>query len=136
MVLTGVAALGLHAVVRPIRPSLALVAVVAGLVGFLAVAAMQALLVVKAVRFEQTFVAVLVCGTGIGLWLALTSANLAATSVAPATHVALGIVSGMAYCLPISLYLTVGQEHPAFYVGSLVGVLGYAGWAIWLSRLV
>ena len=115
---------------------LALAGFLLGLAGMLVIGTLQTLLVLRVVSFEATFAAVLMGGIGIGLWMILGGLAVAMGVVVPPGLLYLGIAAGVAYCLPIVGYRLGGQRHPLFYIGSLLGVAGYAAWAIWLVRAI
>ena len=120
---------------RPSAIRLALVAAVIGVTGMLIAAVLQALLVFGAVRFEQRIAAVLAAGGAVGVWLLLTNCLMLAVQVLPNGLVIFGIVAGVGYILSVLGFHIGGQQHPLFYTGALLGVLGYSIWAIWLGRL-
>lgn len=115
---------------------LALAAFLIGLAGTLVVGVLQLLLVLQVVSFEASFLPVLAGGVDIGIWLALGSLTVAMGVVVPPGWLVLGMATAVGYVLPIIGYRLGGAKHPLFYIGSLLGVAGYAAWALWLVRIV
>ena len=114
----------------------ALVALTAGCIGMLFVAVLQALLVAGKVRFEQTIAQVLAGGAAIGLWLLVANALALAVGGLSWGLAAFGFVAGACYVLTAIGFYRGRQEHPLFYVGSLLMVVGYTVWAVWLGILL
>ena len=129
-------AAALFFVTRRGAAGLALLALAIGVIGMLVAAALQALLVFGAVKFEQTFEAVLAAGGTVGLWLLLTNCLILAARALPGGLTVLGIVAGTGYILAVIGFHAGGQQHPLFYTGSFLGLLAYSIWAIWLARLL
>jgi MFS family permease len=114
----------------------ALVALAVGCAGMVFVAVLQALLVAGKVRFEQTIAQVLAGGAVIGLWLILANALALAAGAFSWGLAAFGFVAGAGYVLTAVGFHRGQQEHPLFYAGSLLMVVGYSVWAIWLGLLL
>ena len=119
----------------PSAPALSLLAAVIGTVGVLVAAALQALLVFGKVKFEQTIGVVLTAGGGIGIWLVLTGYLALAGGALPGGLAWLGLVAGGGYILLVVGFWLGRQRNPLFMAGSLVAVIGYSMWAIWLGRV-
>jgi hypothetical protein len=119
----------------PSAPVLNLLAAVIGTVGMLVTAVLQALLVFGKVRFEQTIRTTLTAGGGIGIWLALVGYLALASGALPGGLAWLGLVAGGGYILLVVGFWLGGQRHPLFIAGSLVALVGYSAWAIWLGRM-
>jgi len=128
-------AAALFLLTRPHAAGLALLATAIGIVGMLVAAVLQTLLVFGAVEYEQTIAAVLTAGGGVGVWLLLTNVLALAAETLPGALAIFGLVAGMGYVLLVVGFWTGGQQHPLFYVGSLLTVVGYSIWATWLGRL-
>ena len=47
-----------------------------------------------------------------------------------------GIAAGVGYLVLVAGFWLGGEQHPAFWGGSLVALAGYAAWAIWLGALL
>jgi hypothetical protein len=119
----------------PDATGLALLAVVVGGAGMVITAVLQALLVLGYVEYEQTIKAVLSAGGAIGLWLILTNV-LTLGEILPAGLVVFGTLAGAGYLLATVGFYKGDQQHPLFYTGGFLIVVGYSVWAIWLGRLL
>ena len=84
---------------------------------------------------KQTFALVLTSGGAVGLWLILANILNLIGQTMPGGLAVFGIIAGLGYILLVFGFLIGEQRHPLFYIGSLVAVLGYSIWAIWLGRL-
>jgi hypothetical protein len=115
---------------------LALLAAVVGIVGMVVTAVLQGLLVIEVVKFEQTITTVLAAGGAVGLWLILTNVLALFGEILPTSLVVFGIVGGVGYVLAAVGFYSRGQQHPLFYIGGLLMVVGYSVWAAWLGRLL
>ena len=114
---------------------LALLAVAIGGVGMVITAVLQALLVLGYVEYEQTITAVLSAGGAIGLWLILANV-LTLEQILPAGLVVFGALAGAGYLLATVGFYRGDQQHPLFYTGGVLIVVGYSVWATWLGRLL
>jgi hypothetical protein len=126
----------LHELFGPNAPALSLLAAVIGTVGMLISAVLQALLVFGKVRFEQTIRTTLTAGGGIGIWLLLAGYLSLASGALPGGLAWLGLAAGGGYVLLVVGFWLGGQRHPLFMAGSLVALVGYSAWAIWLGRVL
>jgi hypothetical protein len=79
---------------------------------------LQALLVVRLVRFKATLGTVLAAGGAFPGGLAWS-----------------GIAAGSGYILLVIGFWLGGQGHPLFWGGSLAALVGYATWAVWLGQM-
>jgi hypothetical protein len=129
-------AVAIYTLTRPGYGWLALLALAVGCIGMTVVAVLQTLLVAGRVGFEQTIAQVLAAGAAIGLWLVVANALALAGGVLPWGLGACGIAAGASYLLAAVGFYRGRQEHPLFYAGSLLMVVGYSVWAIWLGRLL
>ena len=127
--------LALHHLFGPSAPALSLLAAVIGIIGMLVAAALQALLVFGKVKFEQTIGTTRTAGGGLGIWLVLIGYLALASGVLPGGLAWLGLVAGGGYILLVVGFWLGGQRNPLFIAGSLVAVIGYSVWAIWLGRV-
>jgi len=125
--------LALHRLFGPGAPALSLLAAAMGIIGMLVAAALQALLVFGKVKYEQTMGVVLSAGGGIGIWLVLVGCLALASGGLPGGLAWLGVVAGGGYILLVVGFWLGGQRNPLFIAGSLVAVIGYSMWAIWLG---
>ncbi len=129
-------AVALYLLAGPEPGWVALLALAAGCMGMLSVAVLQALLVAGKVRFEQTIARVLAGGAAIGFWLILGNALALAGGTLSWGLAAFGFGAGVGYLLTALGFHRGQQEHPLFYAGSLLMVVGYSAWAIWLGLLL
>jgi hypothetical protein len=129
-------AVAIFLLIRPMAFGLALLSAVVGVAGMLVAAVLQALLVFGIVAYGQTIRAVLSAGGAVGLWLLATNLYVLTAGVAPGGLGVLGVLAGVGYVLTVVGFRLGGQQHPLFYIGAFLGVLGYSVWAIWLGRLL
>jgi hypothetical protein len=129
-------AVAVYLLTRPDYAWLALLALAVGCIGMIVVAVLQTLLVAGRVGFEQTIAQVLAAGAAIGLWLIAANALALVAGALSWGLVAFGIAAGAGYLLTAVGFYRGRQEHPLFYAGSLLMVVGYSVWAIWLGRLL
>ena len=115
---------------------LALLALAVGCIGMIVVAVLQTLLVVGRVGFEQTIGATLAAGAAIGLWLIVANALALAGGALPWGLGAFGLAAGAGYLLTALGFYRGRQQHPLFYAGSLLMVVGYSVWATWMGLLL
>jgi hypothetical protein len=129
-------ALALYHFLRLNAPTLSLLAAAVGMVGTLVAAVLQTLLVFGAVKYEQTIGAVLTAGGGVGLWLLLTNYLALVAGILPHGLAWVGFIAGAGYVLLVVGFWLGGQQNPLFLAASLVTVIGYSTWAIWLGRAI
>jgi hypothetical protein len=129
-------AVGIYLLAGPDHGWSALLVLIVGCAGMVVVAVLQTLLVAGRVRFEQTIAQVLAAGAAIGLWLILANALALAAGALSWGLVAFGIAAGAGYLLTALGFYRGQQQHPLFYTGSLLMVVGYSVWAIWLGLLL
>jgi len=129
-------AVAVYLVTSPDYGWLALLALAVGSIGMIVVAVLQALLVAGYVGFEQTIAQVLAAGAAIGLWLIAANALALAAGALSWGLVAFGIAAGAGYLLTALGFYRGRQQHPLFYAGSLLMVVGYSVWAVWLGLLL
>jgi hypothetical protein len=115
---------------------LALLALAVGCISMIVVAVLQTLLVAGRVGFEQTIAQGLAAGAVIGLWLVVANALALAAGALPWGLVAFGFAAGAGYLLTALGFHRGRQQHPLFYAGSLLMVVGYSVWAVWLGLLL
>jgi hypothetical protein len=126
----------LHKLHQRTAPRLSLGALVIGVLAMVTAAALQALLVLRLVKFELTLVAVPVAFGVIGVWLVLNSYLGRGSGTLPSGLIWIGIVAGGAFVLVIVGFLLGGQQHPLAAVGGLTAVICYPVWAVWFGRLL
>jgi hypothetical protein len=128
-------ALALYHLFRSNAPTLSLLATVVGVAGLFVAAVLQALLVFRVVKYEQTVGAVLTAGGAVGVWLLLAGYLALVSGLLPGALAWLSLSAGSGYVVLVVGFWLGGQGHPLFIAGSLVAVIGYSTWAIWLGRL-
>jgi len=129
-------AVAIYLLTRPGHGWLALLGLAVGCIGMIVVAVLQTLLVVGRVGFQQTIAQVLAAGAAIGLWLIVANALALAGGVVPWGLAAFGTAAGAGYLLAVVGFYRGRQQHPLFHAGSLLMVVGYSVWAIWLGSLL
>jgi hypothetical protein len=92
-------AAALHLLTRHDALTLALLAAAIGVAGMLVAAVLQALLVFRAVEYEQTAAATLSAGGAVGIWLVLANLLAVAAGALPGGLVLTGVVAGAGYVL-------------------------------------
>lgn len=129
-------AAALSRLTRTAGPVLGLLTTLIGITGMLVAATLQALLVFRAVRFEDTLSYVLAAGGAVGLWLVVSNSALLISGDVPAGLALVGIVVGAGYILLAIGWRIGGEKHPLSWAGAGLSILGYSVWAIWLGRLL
>jgi hypothetical protein len=129
-------ALVLHRLFGPNAQMLSLLAAAVGIVGMLVAAAVQALLVLGRLTFEQTVRPAFTAGGAIAIWLLLTGYLALTSSILPGGLGWLGLLAGAGYVLMVIGFWLGEQKHPLFIIGSFAVLVAYPIWAIWLGRLL
>jgi hypothetical protein len=106
-----------------------------GALGMMTSGILQALLVVRLVRFKATLSTVLTAGGAIGTWLVAMNILALAGGTFPGGLAWSGIAAGSGYILLVIGFWLGGQGHPLFWGGSLAALVGYATWAVWLGQM-
>jgi hypothetical protein len=104
------------------------------MIGLLVASALQTLLVLGRVTYEQTIGKVLGAGAAIGLWLAATGCLTLSSGTLPNALRWPGLIGGGGCILLVVGFWRGRQQHALFTVGSLTAMIGYPVWAIWLGR--
>jgi hypothetical protein len=104
-----------------------------GIVAMLSIAALQVLLVVGSVRFEQTLRPILILAGIVGLWWLANSIVPLAHGTLPAGVAWVGVVAGVGSLLGMIGFLMGGQEHPLAAMGLLVVAVSVPIWAFSLG---
>ena len=130
------AALAIHRLLSPHGPPLSLAATIAGIAAMLVFAGLQARLVFRAVRFEQTLNAVLALAAAVGAWWLSTSILSLAQGTLPAGLAWVGVVAGVSNLLTAAAYWTVGQEHPLTAAGFSLNAVAVPVWCFWLGMVL
>jgi hypothetical protein len=125
----------LYLLTRQDAGALTLLAAAIGVAGMLIAAVLQALLVFRAVEYEQTSAATLSAGGAVGIWLILANLLALAARALPGGLALTGVVAGTGYVLLVIGFRLGGQGHPLFYAGSGLAVIGYTVWGAWLGFL-
>jgi hypothetical protein len=99
-------------------------------------AALQMLLVVGLVRFEQTFAAVATLGGILGVWLLVSGLLARKGRTLPRGLAWLTIIFGFGYILGMAGYWLGGYESAMLWVGAAIGYLAGPVWAFWLGWLL
>jgi hypothetical protein len=126
----------LYQINAPVNPPLALVAVLVGVASMLAFAFLQILLVMRVVRFEQTFVAVTSLGAALGLAIFLTGLLVRQGSTFPARLAWISMAFGLSFMVSGVGFGIGGWENPLAGAGYLISVFTGPVWAFWLGRLL
>jgi hypothetical protein len=108
----------------------------AGTVAVLAFAVLQALLVLRLVRFEQTFSIVVALGGVIGAWLLVNGLLALKGQTLPGDVAWMTTLFGMSYVLAAAGYWTGGYESPLLWAGTAVGFLVGPLWGLRLGWLL
>jgi hypothetical protein len=109
---------------------------VVGAGAILLFAALQILLVVGLVRFEQTFAAVATLGGIMGAWLLVNGLLALKGRTLPRGLSWLTITFGFGYVLGMVGYWLGGYESALLWVGAAMGYLAGPVWAFWLGWLL
>lgn len=107
-----------------------------GIAAMLAFAALQFLLVVGLVRYEQTVRAVMALTGVIGLWMVLNGLMAQASRLPPTGLALLMIGAGVGLLLSAIGFILDGEQHPLAAAGYLVGFIAGIGWTAWLARFL
>jgi len=128
--------LTLYRLYRTYALGVSVIAVVIGVIALLTAAALQTLLVLKTIPYEQTAVNVPAAFGVFGLSLLIFAVLSRADQVQPRALTVWGIIAGIGYIVVIIGILIGGQEHPLASIGGLLAVVGYPVWAVWFGRLL
>ena len=121
---------------RSLNAPISLITAAAGIVAMALFAVLQFLLVIRAVRFEQTIGAILTLGGLVGLFL-LIHGLLAHTGKSLPSHVTWStILYGLGYLFAAVGFWIGGMWHPLATVGFAVGTVAGMLWGIWLGRSI
>jgi hypothetical protein len=96
----------------------------------------QGLLVLNAVRFEQTVGGVLTMTALIGAWLLISGLLARGGRTMPPGLIGVMVVLGLASLLAAIGFWLGGDQHLLAALGFLVGVVASPLWSIWLGRLL
>jgi hypothetical protein len=127
-------ALALHRLFRPHGQRLSFLAAALGIGGMVVGGAVQSLLVVGAIPYQQT-VPFFPAGGAIGVWLTLISYLTLTSQLLPRGLAWPGFLAGVGYILTVAGFLLGGYQNPVFYVGGLLTVISYPILAIGLGHV-
>jgi hypothetical protein len=117
----------------PVHPGVSTLAAFLGISSMLLFAALQFLLIVGVVHYEQTLSSILTLTGMIGVWL-LINGLLARTGQAlPQGLVWVMLAFGVGLILSSVGFWLGGEQHPLTAVGFIVGSLMGMVWAAWLA---
>ncbi len=112
-----------------------LLAAALGILGMLVIAVGQSLLVVGRINFQQSL-KFFPAAVAIGIWLLGISYLALAGELWPRGLAWASLLAGAGYVLTVVGFLIGGQQNPLYYLGSLVLLISFPIWAIWLGRLL
>jgi hypothetical protein len=129
-------ALALFHLLAERAPLVSFGAAAVGIVAMFSIAALQALLVVGFLRFEQTLRPILILAGIVGLWWLANSIVSLAHGMLSAGVAWVGVVVGVGSLLGMIGFLMGGREHPLAAMGLLVVAISAPIWAFWLGRVL
>lgn len=139
--------LALHEIERERARVLSQIAVVIGVIGALAVTALQILLIIKVLPFEQEVGPVVFATALVGMWLILANHLGRVQQILPSRLAWIGILAGASQVLyPVMFqvlggsrfYENIGSNYLALTISGIIFLVSYVGfpvWAIWLGRV-
>ena len=127
-------ALALYRLLNPYAQTLSFIAAALGITAMLIFAILQALLVFRQVRFEQTFTYVLLMTGTVGVWWLIVSIISLTNSVYPTGLAWVGITAGAASILVLIGFWIGGQQHPLAIIGFLIDMIAIPLWAFWMGK--
>ena len=114
----------------------ALATALAGTAAILVFAVLQALLVLRVVRFEQTFSYVVALGGIMGAWLLVNGLLAPTGQTLPAGVAWLTTIFGLSYVSAVAGFWVSGYENPLLWAGTAAGYIVGTVWAFWLGWLL
>ncbi len=139
--------LELHEIERDRARVLSQIAAVIGVIGALGVTALQVLLIIKVLPFEQEVGPVVFATALVGAWLVLANYLGRVQQILPSRLAWLGIAVGATQVLyPVifqllggsRFYENIGSNYLLLAISSVIFLVSYVGfpvWAIWLGRI-
>jgi hypothetical protein len=112
--------------------NLSFLATALGIGGILVAGAIQSLLILGTITFQQSAEA-FPSGTAIGGWLILSSYLGLSSQLLPRGLGWAGLLGGAGYIMTVVGFLVGGYQNPVFYAGGLLTVMSYSTWAFWLG---
>lgn len=129
-------ALALNRILGSEAPVIAFLATILGIAAMLAFAALQTLLLLRRVEFEQTLRPILVLGAVVGAWWFIMSVLSLIQEALPTGLGWIGIVLGASLILGAVGFWIGGQQHPLTVVAFLAGAILAPVWLFWLGRVL
>lgn len=121
---------------RPVHPAWSMAATFVGIASMLLFAALQFLLVVGVVRYEQTVNAIMILIGLAGAWQIGSGWMARGGGALPSRLVWALVASGLGLLLSAAGFWLGGAENPIAAVGFVVGMTAGTVWAAWLVRLL
>lgn len=117
-------------------PPLSAAAAWLGIGAMLLFAALQTLLVVGLVRYEQTVGFILILTGAIGLWLIINGLMARASAALPPGPSMVMLAAGAGLLICGLGYLVGGERHPLTAVRYVTGFIAGFVWPVWLARFL
>lgn len=121
---------------RSVNTPVSLASSIIGIVAAIVFVILQSLLVVKVVRFEQTFTAVLAMTALIGLFVLIHALLARAGHTLPVGLTWVMIIYGIASMVGAIGFQIGGEQHPLAMIGLLLIAISGLVWVVWLGRLL
>lgn len=121
---------------RSVNTPVSLASSIIGIVAAIVFVILQSLLVVKVVRFEQTFSVVLAMTALIGLFVLIHALLARAGHTLPVGLTWVMIIYGIASMVGAIGFQIGGEQHPLAMIGLLLTAISGLVWVVWLGRLL
>ena len=129
-------ALALYFLFRPLSPLISLAALVFATVAMVGIAILQALLVLRRVRYEQTLLPVLTLGGILGVWWILIGVQSLIGGMLPNGLRWASIAVGLSAILLVIGFRSGGERHPLAAIGFLTNAILVPIWLFWIGRVL
>jgi hypothetical protein len=129
-------ALALYFLFRPLSPLISLAALVSAMVAMVGIAILQALLVLRRVRYEQTLLPVLTLGGILGVWWILIGVQSLIGGMLPNGLRWVSIAVGLSAIILVVGFRSGGERHPLAAIGFLTNAILVPIWLFWIGRLL
>jgi len=129
-------ALALYFLFRPLSPLISLAALVLAIVAMVGIAVLQALLVLRRVRYEQTLLPVLTLGGILGVWWILIGVQSLIGGMLPNGLNWASIAVGVSAMLLVIGFRRGGERHPLAAIGFLTNAILVPVWLFWIGLLL
>jgi hypothetical protein len=126
--------LALHKLHSAVSNAWSLAALVIGAVGLLFSGAVQAMLVLRFIPFEQSLDSSFGF-SAYGIAIAIHGYLAWVRNVFPRGLTVWGMVAGIGYVLVSLGFIVGGPDNPMTYAGGAAAVIAYPVWSIWLGRV-